>query len=230
MNRSEIIEKLIKEGFSEKTLVKFNDNQLKKFSEKMLKEAQTVTTTKTVYTASDPRDKAAVNALLDKAAHDPSTLKDKNIEVKEGDEMPVSKIKSIAKAKQKTKSVFKNINEFVNNAVDKKYHSMTTKNEMVELIKSKLNMVVSEDLLEKTMSKLPEFLSFDAIVSAGQPETAPSPSTPETIPDTPTREDDPKKDPRRSPFRNPNEEPAADPAPKAKIKQLHRNKMSMAAE
>ena len=28
MKRAEIIEKLIKEGFSEKTLVKFNDNQL----------------------------------------------------------------------------------------------------------------------------------------------------------------------------------------------------------
>lgn len=230
MNRSEIIEKLIEEGFSEKTLVKFNDNQLKKFSEKMLKEAQTVTTTKTVYTTSNPKDKAELNAVLNKAANDPSVLKDKNIEVVEGDEMPVSKIKEIAKAKskQKTKSVFKNINEFVNNAVDKKYHSMTTKNEMVELIKSKLNTVVSEDLLEKTISKLPEFLSFDAIVSAGQPETAPS--TPETIPDTPTREDEPKKDPRRSPFRNPNEEPAADPAPKAKIKKLHRNDMSMAAE
>lgn len=228
MNRSEIIEKLIKEGFSEKTLVKFNDNQLKKFSEKMLKEAQTVTTTKTVYTTSNPKDKAELNAVLNKAANDPSVLKDKNIEVVEGDEMPVSKIKEIAKSKQKTKSVFKNINEFVNNAIDKKYHSMTTKNEMVELIKSKLNTVVSEDLLEKTISKLPEFLSFDAIVSAGQPET--SPSTPETIPDVPTREDEPKKDPRRSPFRNPNEEPAADPAPKAKIKKLHRSNMSMAAE
>ena len=83
MNRAETIEKLIKEGFSEKTLVKFNDNQLKKFADKILKEAQTVTTTKTIYTAGDPKDKAAVNAILDKAAHDPSILKDKNIEVKE---------------------------------------------------------------------------------------------------------------------------------------------------
>lgn len=232
MNRSEIIGKLLKEGFSEKTLVKFNDNQLKKFSDKILKEAQTVTTTKTVYTTSNPKDKAELNAVLDKAAHDPNTLKNKNIEVVEGDVMPVSKLKEIAKQKGKLKhkKVFdlKNVNEFVEGAIDKKYHSMTTKNEMVELIKSKMSMVVSEDLLEKKMSKLPEFLSFDAIVASTKPEE--SPAQPETIPDTPTREDEPRKDPRRSPFRNPNEEPAADPDPKAKIKKLHRNKMSMAAE
>jgi hypothetical protein len=42
MNRAETIEKLIKEGFSEKTLVKFNDNQLKKFAAKILKEAESV--------------------------------------------------------------------------------------------------------------------------------------------------------------------------------------------
>ncbi len=83
MKRAQLIEKLMSEGFSEKTLVNFNDKQLEKFASKVLKEAQTVTTTKTIYTAGDPKDKAAVNAILDKAAHDPSILKDKNIEVKE---------------------------------------------------------------------------------------------------------------------------------------------------
>lgn len=38
MNRNEIITKLVKEGFSEKTLIRFNDNQLKKFSDKILGE------------------------------------------------------------------------------------------------------------------------------------------------------------------------------------------------
>jgi hypothetical protein len=225
MNRAETIEKLIKEGFSEKTLVKFNDNQLKKFAGKILKEAQTVTTTKTIYTAGDPKDKAAVNAILDKAAHDPSILKDKNIEVKEED-VDIKKDK-----KKKTKSAInlKNINEFVNNVVDKKYHTMTTKLEMVELVKSKMKTIVSEDLTEKRMPKLPEFMSFDSIVSAAKPEEAPA--QPEVIPDTPTRETPSREDnPRKRPFRNPNEEPAVDPDPKAKIKKLHRSKMSMAAE
>ena len=225
MNRAETIEKLIKEGFSEKTLVKFNDNQLKKFADKILKEAQTVTTTKTIYTAGDPKDKAAVNAILDKAAHDPSILKDKNIEVKEGD----VDIKKDKKKKAKSAINLKNINEFVNNVVDKKYHTMTTKLEMVELIKSKMNTIVSEDLTEKRMPKLPEFMSFDSIVSAAKPEEAPA--QPEVIPDTPTRETPSREDdPRRRPFRNPNEEPAADPDPKAKIRKIRRPNMSMAAE
>jgi hypothetical protein len=225
MNRAETIEKLIKEGFSEKTLVKFNDNQLKKFADKILKEAQTVTTTKTIYTAGDPKDKAAVNAILDKAAHDPSILKDKNIEVKEGD----IDIKKDKKKKAKSAINLKNINEFVNNVVDKKYHTMTTKLEMVELIKSKMNTIVSEDLTEKRLPKLPEFMSFDSIVSAAKPEEAPV--QPEVIPDTPTRETPSREDdPRRRPFRNPNEEPAADPDPKAKIRKIRRPNMSMAAE
>jgi hypothetical protein len=227
MKRAETIEKLIKEGFSEKTLVKFNDNQLKKFADKILKEAQTVTTTKTIYTAGDPKDKAAVNAILDKAAHDPSVLKDKNIEVKE-DAEDVS-VKKDKKKKGKVALNLKNINEFVNNVVDKKYHTMTTKSEIIEMIKSKMNTIVSEDLTEKKLPKLPEFMSFDSIVSAGKPEEAPA--QPEVIPDTPTRET-PKRedDPRRRPFRNPNEEPAADPDPKAKIRKIRRPNMSMAAE
>jgi hypothetical protein len=227
MKRAETIEKLIKEGFSEKTLVKFNDNQLKKFADKILKEAQTVTTTKTIYTANDPKDKAAVNAILDKAAHDPAVLKDKNIEVKEDAEN--IGVKKDKKKKGKSALNLKNADAFVESVVNKQYHSVTTKSEMVELIKSKMNTIVSEDLNERKIPKLPEFLSFDSILSAGKPEEAPV--QPEVIPDTPTREKPRREDdPRKRPFRNPNEEPAADPDPKAKIKKLHRPMMSMAAE
>lgn len=227
MKRAETIEKLIKEGFSEKTLVKFNDNQLKKFADKILKEAQTVTTTKTIYTANDPKDKAAVNAILDKAAHDPAVLKDKNIEVKEDAEN--IGVKKDKKKKGKSALNLKNADAFVESVVNKQYHSVTTKSEMVELIKSKMNTIVSEDLNERKIPKLPEFLSFDSILSAGKPEE--SPVQPEVIPDTPTREKPRREDdPRKRPFRNPNEEPAADPDPKAKIKKLHRPMMSMAAE
>ncbi len=87
MNRAETIEKLIKEGFSEKTLVKFNDNQLKKFADKILKEAQTVTTTKTVYNSKDPKDIAALNAAL----KNPDALKNQPAEVKEASKKKASK-------------------------------------------------------------------------------------------------------------------------------------------
>ena len=228
MKRAETIEKLIKEGFSEKTLVKFNDNQLKKFADKILKEAQTVTTTKTIYTAGDPKDKAAVNAILDKAAHDPSVLKDKNIEVKEDSK----KVDVKKETKKKGKSILnlRNADAFVESVVNKQYHSITKKSEILEMVKSKMN-TSSEELGERKMPKLPEFLSFDSIVSAGKPEEAPV--QPEVIPDTPTRETPSREDdPRRRPFRNPNEDPAENPDPKAKakIKKIHRPSMSMAAE
>jgi hypothetical protein len=284
MNRAETIEKLIKEGFSEKTLVKFNDNQLKKFAGKILKEAQTVTTTKTVYNSKDPKDIAALNAAL----KNPDALKNQPAEVKEASKKKASKKSpksddgqtdeelynalsdmgwnygeygsddfdddGFAEAAMnlgyrwnekkkkwynrdtnesiKSSHGFKKINEFVNNIVDKKYHTMTTKSEMVELVKSKMKTVVSEDLTEKRMSKMPripEFLSFDAIMSSGKPEEAPA--QPEVIPDTPTREKPTREDdPRRRPFRNPNEEPGVDPDPKAKIRKISRPNMSMAAE
>lgn len=220
MKRTEIIEKLIKEGFSEKTLVKFNDNQLMKFADKMLKEAQTVTTTKTVYNSKDPKDIAALNTVL----KTPDALKDQSVEVKEVDGAKIPK-------RKKGKSILnlKDPSAFVENVVSKKYHSVTTKSEIMEMVKLKMSGTVSEELSERKMSKLPEFLSFDSIVSAGKPEE--SPAQPEVIPDTPTREK-PKRedDPRRRPFRNPNEEPVPESDPKAKIKKLHRNKMSMAAE
>jgi hypothetical protein len=279
MNRPETIEKLIKEGFSEKTLVKFNDNQLKKFADKILKEAQTVTTTKTVYNSKDPKDIAALNTAL----KNPDALKNQPAEVKEEGKKKTYKSKKkegqtdeelynamsemgwdygkygsddfdddgFAEAalnlgyrwSEKTKMWYnrdtnesvkslnglKQIKEWVNNVVDKKYHTMTTKLEMVELIKSKMNTIVSEDLTEKRLPKLPEFMSFDSIVSAGKPEEAPV--QPEVIPDTPTREKPTREDdPRRRPFRNPNEEPGVDPDPKAKIRKISRPNMSMAAE
>jgi hypothetical protein len=127
MNRKDLVEKLINEGFSEKTLVGFSDSKLKMLASKVIGEAQTVTTTKTVYSAADQNDKAAVNALLDKASHDPNILKDKNIEVKEAD-------KKVAKKKDTKKEV----EEWVNSLVENGYHPLTTKGDMLETITRKI--------------------------------------------------------------------------------------------
>ena len=88
MNRAQLIQKLMSEGFSEKTLVNFNDKQLEKFANKVLKEAQTVTTTKTVYNSKDPKDVAALNTAL----KDPKVNKN-DIEVKEDETIPTEKLK-----------------------------------------------------------------------------------------------------------------------------------------
>jgi hypothetical protein len=224
MNRAQLIEKLMSEGFTEKTLVKFNDIQLEKFANKVLKEAQTVTTTKTVYNSKDPKDVATLNSIL----KDPKVDKTK-IEVKEDEVIPVSKLKAKAKKKAIQKKLnLKNLNEFVENTVETTYHSLVTKGDMVSLIKEKLNESDVE-LSEKNVPRIPEFMSFDSIISAGEKE-APEKDAPGI--DAPPKEtpdvDRPERDPRRNPFRNPDEEPVVEPRPKAKIKKL--DSMPMAAE
>jgi hypothetical protein len=224
MNRAQLIKKLMSEGFTEKTLVKFNDIQLEKFANKVLKEAQTVTTTKTVYNSKDPKDVATLNSVL----KDPKVDK-ASIEVKEDEVIPVSKLKAKAKKKAIQKKLnLKNLNEFVENAVDSTYHSLVTKGDMVSLIKEKLNES-DIDLSEKQVPRIPEFMSFDSIVSAGEKE-APEKDAPGI--DAPPKEapdvDKPERDPRRNPFRNPDEQPVVEPRPKAKTKKL--DSMPMAAE
>jgi hypothetical protein len=219
MKRAQLIEKLMSEGFSEKTLVNFNDKQLEKFANKVLKEAQTVTTTKTVYNSKDPKDVAALNTAL----KDPNVNKD-NIEVKEDEVISVGKLRK----SKKVKPVFKNLHEFVENTINSNYHSLVTKGDMVSLVKEKINE--SSELKERSTPRIPEFMSFDNIVSAGEKE-APEKDTPDV--DAPPREKPdvdapPQRDPRKSPFRRPNERPVVEPDPKAKVKRI--NSMQMAAE
>jgi hypothetical protein len=219
MKRAQLIEKLMSEGFSEKTLVNFNDKQLEKFANKILKEAQTVTTTKTVYNSKDPKDVAALNTAL----KDPNVNKD-NIEVKEDEVISVGKLRK----SKKVKPVFKNLHEFVENTINTNYHSLVTKGDMVSLVKEKINE--SSELKERSIPRIPEFMSFDSIVSAGEKE-APEKDTPDV--DAPPREKPdvdtpPQKNPRKSPFRRPDENPVVEPDPKAKVKRI--NSMQMAAE
>jgi len=100
---------------------------------------------------------------------------------------------------------------------NKEFHSFTSKNEIMELIQSKLNE--SETMthqfgpkVKKGHNGIPEFMSYDAIVSA-EPKTAPSKPAPSTKPGTrptPTR----REDPRKTPFQP---GPGTNPKPKAKI-------------
>jgi hypothetical protein len=131
------------------------------------------------------------------------------------------------KQKQKKSALnMKKLNAFVENVVDKKYHSLATKGDIVSLIKERMNEPVT-NISEKTKGRLPEFMSFDSIVSAAEPQTKPDPKSPETIPSRPAEPRiTPDQDPRRRPFRNPNEEPAVQPKPKAKTRILNK-KMSM---
>ena len=63
---------------------------------------------------------------------------------------------------------------------NKEFHSFTSKNEIMELIQSKLTesntMVQHGPKVKKGHNGIPEFMSYDAIVSA-EPATKPKPTT-----------------------------------------------------
>jgi hypothetical protein len=238
MKRIDMVEKLIKEGFSRNTLANFNDKQLTMLVGKILNEAQVVTTQKTVYSAADQKDKAAVNALLDKAAHDPNILKDKNIEVKELAKKTTKK-KTTLKSNQKKldknhngkidgqdfkiiNAEKKEVNEWINSLVDAEYHPSVSKNELLETIKSKL---------AATMQPMPgkakighngtkEFMTYESSPEKAEPDVAP-----EVIPSEPDV-DEPKKRPSHPGKRptDPNQNPLPDPVPQAKHKKHHKHK------
>lgn len=125
------------------------------------------------------------------------------------------KVESKCKCK---KEDVKEIKNWVKGLVEnKEFHSFTSKNEIMELIQTKLTE--SETMthqfgpkVKKGHNGIPEFMSYDAIVSA-EPKTAPSKPAPSTKPGTrptPTR----REDPRKTPFQP---GPGPNPKPKAKI-------------
>ena len=109
------------------------------------------------------------------------------------------------------------IKDWVKGLVEnKEFHSFTSKNEIMELIQTKLNesdvMIQHGPKVKKGHNGIPEFMSYDAIVDA-EPKTAPSKPAPQTKPGTrptPTR----REDPRKTPFQP---GPGPNPKPKAKI-------------
>ena len=77
-------------------------------------------------------------------------------------------------SKKETKNWIKGLVE------NKKFHSFTSKNEIMELIQTKINesetMVQHGPKVKKGHNGIPEFMSYDAIVSA-EPTTKPKPTT-----------------------------------------------------
>jgi len=125
------------------------------------------------------------------------------------------KVESKCKCK---KEDVKEIKNWVKGLVEnKEFHSFTSKNEIMELIQTKLTesntMIQHGPKVKKGHNGIPEFMSYDAIVDA-EPKTAPSKPAPSTKPGTrptPTR----REDPRKTPFKQPG--PGTNPKPKAKM-------------
>lgn len=203
MKRNEIVQSLLKEGLSEKTLVNFSDKQLNNLADRMLKEAQNVTTTKTVYDSKDPKDMVALNAAL----KNPDALKNQPAEVKEelkGDQKKLDKnhngeidsqdfkiLKGQKKKESNKKDKKENIKEWVSKVTNKNFHSFTSKNEIMEMIQYKLGEQEVGSKVKKGHNGIPEFMSYEVISNIetidAEPTTKPAPTKPKESPITKPR-------------------------------------------
>ena len=250
MKRNEIVETLIKEGFSEKTLVKFSDKQLGDLAERMLSEQSEQSTGKgSVVMNKGTADLNAVKKFTDAGTNvelrekkggvgskvtkghngipefmDSKKLKEekpsaglskeKKSEVvkkaKKGEDIG-KKGKGFEKIVKKAKesgadnpkavaaaAMWKNVKRentevksWLGTIAENNFHSFTSKNEIMELVKTKLNEVEVGPNVKKSHNGIPEFMSYDAIssveVDESSPTTKPAPTKPKVDPGTKPR-------------------------------------------
>jgi len=210
MKRNEIVESLLKEGFSEKTLVKFSDKQLVTFASRILGESLTTTL-----------DAVKKSPALQAAAKDPNQSiklvgeekpsaglsKEKKSEIvkkaKKGEDLG-KKGKGFKKIVDKAKksgakdpeavagaAMWKNvkregveIKNWVKQISNENFHSFTSKNEIMEMIQTKSQEVGPN--VKKGHNGIPEFMTYDVISNTetidAEPTTKPAPTKPKTSP------------------------------------------------
>jgi hypothetical protein len=248
MKRNEIVEKLINEGFSEKTLVNFTDKQLSELSSRILGEQVTPMPPKQPalkigpkggelppnqkgYTISqNPVDKTIIAVAKESQVSEekPSAglSKEKKSEVvkkaKKGEDIG-KKGKGFEKVVTKAKesgakdpeavaaaAMWKNVKrentevkDWLETIAESNFHSFTSKNEIMELIKVKINEVEVGPNVKKGHNGIPEFMSYDAIsntdVKEAAPTTKPAPTKPKVEPGTKPKtpyQPGPGKDPK----------------------------------
>jgi len=222
MKRKEIVTSLIKEGFSEKTLASMSDKELKLMADRILSEQGTVQPVTNV----SKNDIATMNALKQqkkpfatyegemKEEGEDNVDKDyllQKIKYKiehETDENKIENLKELLRrmGEKVEEPELVGLNEWVDHLVGKNVHPFTSKTEILNLIKKKLNEQEAE-VAEPEVDILPDFLSYEAIQGAG----APAPAEPITKPRT--KPGQPDKTPKRKNPLHPG--PGINPAPKA---------------
>ena len=204
MKRNEIVQSLLKEGFSEKTLVNFSDKQLTTLASRILGEADIMISKKDPLVNQKIKDAKDKNQSIETYEEEmKEELKgnqkklDKNHNGKiDGQDFKILK----GQKKEVSKDKKSNIKEWVSEVTNKKFHSFTSKNEIMEMIQFKLQEAGPN--VKVGHNGTPEFMTYEA---------APEPSKPGT--DAPVREKPttkPGKPKRENPF-----EPKHNPKPKA---------------
>jgi hypothetical protein len=138
----------------------------------------------------------------------------KTLGAKDGEPIPTSKLNTaakkggvtgerarLAKTLKKLKEN-KNVKSWIKGLVENEYHPLTSKGEIVELVRQRINEVETMQPMPKHKPKkghngIPEWLSYKAIKGNAEPATKPV-TKPTTEPGTtPT----PQKPPRKDPFK-----------------------------
>ena len=207
MKRNEIVESLMKEGFSEKTLVNFSDKQLVTFASRILGESDIMISKKDPLANQKIADAKKQNKSIETYEEEMKEgLKgnqkklDKNhngkidgqdFKILKGQKKEVSEDKKCSDCgctKSECKCKKSNIKEWVSEVTNKKFHSFTSKNEIMEMIQFKLGEQEVGSKVKKGHNGIPEFMSYDVISSTetidAEPTTKPAPVKPKTNPGT----------------------------------------------
>jgi|694.fasta_scaffold09653_13 glutamyl/glutaminyl-tRNA synthetase len=219
MKRNEIVKSLLKEGFSEKTLLNFSDKQLIELSKRIffeevgnvvmsknvnpqdilkmtnqglnveLKEKKLVGNQKKIDANKngkiDPEDFKLLRSKKDSKKTEKKEVKElvgnqKKIDANKNNKIDPEDFKLLRSKKDSKKTEKKEVKEWVNRLAENNFHSFTSKNEIMELIKTKINEVEVGPNVKKGHNGIPEFMSYEAI-------TKPAPTKPKVDPGTKPR-------------------------------------------
>lgn len=177
MKRNNIVESLMKEGFTEKTLVKFSDKQLSDLYERIIGESDVMISKKDPEGQKKLIDAKKENKSIEFYEEKPSPSHVGNIRKLDTEKL---KTKGELKSRKSKKEEKNEIKEWVKRLANENFHTFTSKNEIMEIINVKL--------MEQQPSTTP-----------GRPDTdTPVRERPTTRPGKPKRENpfEPKHKPK----------------------------------
>lgn len=181
MKRNDIIKSLLNEGFSEKTLLNFNDKQLNDLAVRIFSEE----------TINIPKDDIKSIETAKKEKKPFITYEQEVEEELKGDQSKIDKNENGKIDKEdfellKNNKEKSNIKEWVYSVTNKNFHSFTSKNEIMEMIQVKLQEQEVGSKVKKGHNGIPEFMSYDVISNTetidAEPTTKPAPTKPKTNP------------------------------------------------
>lgn len=232
MKRNQIIDNLIKEGFTEKTLVKFNDKQLVDLHERIVGEQ--VKKGGVIMPKSTPAPEIkkvtdqGINVELREKKPSAGLSKEKKSEIvkkaKKGKDIG-KKGKGFEKIEKKAKesgakdpkavaaaAMWKNIKregknsdvkKWVKTLAESNFHEFTSKKEIMNLIQEKMEQHEVGPNVKKGHNNMPEFMTYDAISKSEVKESGTT-TKPKTKPKTaPTKTPKPSTPYRPGPGKNP---------------------------